>query len=181
MTPTVAVANVVHDKNGNVLLMRSNKRGAEGLYLFPGGKVDSGEYLNHAFARELKEETGLIVLDYPKFLGYTEHPSKLPQYKGYFFLTMFFLCESYAGEVTNKEPDKCQALEWYNIDKLAALPVTHNMRLFIDGVLPTSRHLFTKSEYNDERPAARRQDEIVRTTLYELGRCLPLASGYCQD
>jgi len=54
------VAAVIRDKAGNILLSRrlaSQHQG--GRWEFPGGKVESGETLHQALARELHEELGI--------------------------------------------------------------------------------------------------------------------------
>lgn len=54
--PAVSVAVVRGDR---VLLVRRARAPSQGLYAFPGGKVEQGETLEEAVRRELKEETGL--------------------------------------------------------------------------------------------------------------------------
>lgn len=54
--PAVSVAIVRGDK---VLLVKRARPPSQGLYAYPGGKVEPGETLSQAAARELEEETGL--------------------------------------------------------------------------------------------------------------------------
>ena len=53
----VAVAGLVTDARGRVLMIRSPRRDWE----FPGGQVEEGESLTDALRREVLEETGVIV------------------------------------------------------------------------------------------------------------------------
>jgi 8-oxo-dGTP diphosphatase len=53
----VAVAALVRNRAGKVLLMRHPQRGWE----FPGGQVEPGEDLITALKREVKEETGVTI------------------------------------------------------------------------------------------------------------------------
>ncbi|MBZ9694677.1 MULTISPECIES: NUDIX hydrolase [unclassified Mesorhizobium] len=54
--PAVSVAVVRGD---TVLLVKRARSPSQGLYAFPGGKVEAGETLEDAARRELMEETGL--------------------------------------------------------------------------------------------------------------------------
>ncbi|MDX8541305.1 NUDIX domain-containing protein [Mesorhizobium sp. M4B.F.Ca.ET.215.01.1.1] len=54
--PAVSVAIVRGDK---VLLVKRARPPSQGLYAYPGGKVEPGETQAQAAARELEEETGL--------------------------------------------------------------------------------------------------------------------------
>jgi len=53
----VAVAGLVTDVQGRVLMLRSPRRDWE----FPGGQVEEGESLTDALRREILEETGVTV------------------------------------------------------------------------------------------------------------------------
>jgi 8-oxo-dGTP diphosphatase len=59
--PTVAVAAVIFDPAGQVLLVRRGRPPGQGLWTVPGGKVEAGERLADAVVREVREETGLEV------------------------------------------------------------------------------------------------------------------------
>jgi 8-oxo-dGTP diphosphatase len=57
----LAVAGVVWNDEGEVLLIRRSKPPRQGEWSLPGGKVEFGETLEQALRRELREETGLEV------------------------------------------------------------------------------------------------------------------------
>ena len=60
--PIHVVAGVLRDERGRVLLAhRPPGKHLAGLWEFPGGKVEEGEATVDALARELREETGVIV------------------------------------------------------------------------------------------------------------------------
>ncbi len=58
--PKLAAATVV-EKNGLFLMIKRAIQPQLGLWGFPGGYVDRGEVVENAAAREVLEETGLIV------------------------------------------------------------------------------------------------------------------------
>jgi len=61
MTPVVAVGAIVFDASGRVLLVERGQPPAAGLWSVPGGKLEPHETLAQAVAREVAEETGLVV------------------------------------------------------------------------------------------------------------------------
>lgn len=104
-------------RDGRLLL--SQRRGDEfdGRWHLPSGKLDAGEDLVSSAAREAAEETG-VRLD-PAELGHvhTAHanaPGLEPR------IGHFFASTSWAGTPTNREPDKCYRLEWFDLDHLPA-------------------------------------------------------------
>lgn len=62
MTPPVPVVGVgaVCVRDGRLLLVRRGRPPGEGLWSLPGGRLEPGESLEEACARELVEETGLV-------------------------------------------------------------------------------------------------------------------------
>lgn len=52
---------VVRDAEGRVLLVRRANEPSRGLWSIPGGRVEDGETPREAAAREVREETGLVV------------------------------------------------------------------------------------------------------------------------
>jgi len=61
MPPQVAVGAIVFDEAGRVLLVERGRPPGVGLWSVPGGKLEYGETLAQAVAREVREETGLVV------------------------------------------------------------------------------------------------------------------------
>jgi ADP-ribose pyrophosphatase YjhB (NUDIX family) len=61
VTPVVAVGAIVFDAAGRVLVIQRGKPPGAGLWSVPGGKLEPHETLVQAVAREVREETGLVV------------------------------------------------------------------------------------------------------------------------
>ena len=58
--PQLAVSASIF-RDGKILLVRRARAPAKGIYSLPGGRVEFGETLHAALAREIDEETGLAV------------------------------------------------------------------------------------------------------------------------
>ena len=58
--PVLAVSAAII-RDGKVLIVRRARPPARGVYTLPGGGVEVGENLHEAVAREVREETGLMV------------------------------------------------------------------------------------------------------------------------
>ena len=61
MTPVVGVGAIVFDDAGRALLVERGRPPGAGLWSIPGGRLEPRETLAQAVAREVREETGLIV------------------------------------------------------------------------------------------------------------------------
>jgi len=61
VTPVVGVGAIVFDAEGRVLLVERGRPPGVGLWSVPGGKLEGAETLAQAVAREVREETGLLV------------------------------------------------------------------------------------------------------------------------
>lgn len=106
---------LIREKNGErevLLALRKNTGYNDGKYELPGGHVDADEDLMNAMIREAKEE---LNIDLKREDLKIEHI--LHHYKGN---RLKFLISStkYEGELKIGEPDKCEKLEWFNINKL---------------------------------------------------------------
>jgi ADP-ribose pyrophosphatase YjhB (NUDIX family) len=58
--PILAVSTAIF-RDGRVLLVRRARHPSHGVYTLPGGVVEAGETLTEAIAREVLEETGLVI------------------------------------------------------------------------------------------------------------------------
>lgn len=59
--PRIGSALLVRDEANRILLGKRNKDPQRGSWIIPGGKIHAFESIAEAAARELREETGLIV------------------------------------------------------------------------------------------------------------------------
>ena len=59
--PIECAGAVVHDGEGRLLLVRRAHEPGQGRWSLPGGRIEPGESAAEAAAREVLEETGLVV------------------------------------------------------------------------------------------------------------------------
>jgi len=93
--PQLAVSAVIF-RDGKVLLVRRARSPGKGFYSLPGGRVEFGESLHAALAREVDEETGLRI-DIVGLAGWRE---VLPSASG----GGHYLIMSFAARWTGREP-----------------------------------------------------------------------------
>lgn len=97
---SAAVAGLIADSNGKLMLV---KRGIEpnyGKYDLPGGFVDPGETAEQAIIRELFEELGLKV----KKLQYLESATNEYIYSGFSVFTLDLAFRVYPETLSNLKP-----------------------------------------------------------------------------
>lgn len=121
MTPTVAVGAFVFDAGGRVLLVERGRPPGVGLWTVPGGKLEPAEALAAAVAREVREETGLVVEVGPlvDVIEVVTPP--------YHYVILDYLARSVGGVLT--AGDDVRAARFVDDAELAVLPLT-------DGLLP---------------------------------------------
>lgn len=64
----VAAGVILNSQRQVLLALRPKDKHKGGLWEFPGGKVEAGESVQDALARELQEEINLVVLEASPFL-----------------------------------------------------------------------------------------------------------------
>src|SRR5216683_2365433 len=67
------VGAVIKDRGGRLLLIRRGHEPGAGLWSLPGGRIEPGETDQQAVVREIREETGLIVVC-DRLVGSVERP-----------------------------------------------------------------------------------------------------------
>jgi ADP-ribose pyrophosphatase YjhB (NUDIX family) len=124
--PTVAVAGIAIDSDGRVLLVRRGRPPGVGLWTVPGGRVELGESLAAACAREVAEETGLTV-EVAGLVEVIERMIPAGDRDLYHYVILDYLVRVTGG--TLRAADDVTDVRWCDDAALAALPLT-------DGLLP---------------------------------------------
>ena len=118
--PQLAVSAAIF-REGKVLLVRRARSPAKGFYSLPGGRVEFGESLHQALAREVDEETGLQI-EIVALAGWRE---VLPAAAG----AGHYLIMSFAARWVAREPALNDELDDYRWIAPEALPSLGELRL----------------------------------------------------
>ena len=105
------------DADGRVLLAkRPPGRPLEGLWEFPGGKIEQGETPEAALIRELKEELAIDVTEACLApLTFASH-----RYETFHLLMPLYVCRRWEGTVA---PQEGQTVKWVRPAQLAGYPM----------------------------------------------------------
>jgi len=114
-TPIEVVAAVIERPDGSFLLaQRPRGKVYAGFWEFPGGKVEPGEVLQAALARELHEELGIDVeIAYPWIVRHYTYPHATVSLN-------FYRVRAWKGEPHGKEN---QQLTWQHASALHVTPL----------------------------------------------------------
>jgi 8-oxo-dGTP pyrophosphatase MutT (NUDIX family) len=119
-------AGVIVINNGQVLLIKHSKSARlAGIFGLPAGHIDPGESEITAAARELKEETGIIV-DVANLIPVKKYVHEIPFEDGQKLMSyqVFLNEDNFDGELTSSEEGTAV---WIDLDKVKKLPLLPNV------------------------------------------------------
>lgn len=137
VAPVVAVGGFVFDRAGRILLVQRGRPPGEGLWTVPGGRLEPGETLVQGVAREVREETGLIV-EVGVLACVVEHISD-----GYHYVILDYLARPIGG--TLAAATDVTAAKFVEESELAELPLTNGLAPLIERARATHAPWFTAS------------------------------------
>ena len=100
-------------ENEILLLRRFNTGFRDGEYSVPAGHIDGGETIMEAAVREGREETGVDIAVDDLVFSTVMHRIEDDERVDFFFQVRMWM-----GDPFNAEPDKCDDLRWFNLDRL---------------------------------------------------------------
>ncbi|MGI8856175.1 MAG: NUDIX hydrolase [Thermomicrobiales bacterium] len=106
-----------------LLLRRFNTGYEDGNYSVIAGHLDGDEEVTSAALREAREEAGIAIAPEDVTVVGVMHRRAADE-RIDFFLT----ASRWAGAITNREPDKCDALAWFSLNHLPANVVPYVRR-----------------------------------------------------
>jgi mutator protein MutT len=115
----IPTSYAVFMKGNEVLLLRRANTGYwDGSYSLPAGHVEAGETFTSGLMREMQEEVDVVPnLEQTEMVHMLHRKSDTD---GSQRIDAFFTVREWQGEIQNKEPEKCDELSWYALDKLPA-------------------------------------------------------------
>lgn len=105
-------------RDGNKVLMQDRVGKSWAGYTFPGGHIETGESVVDAVVREMREETGLTLLD-PRICGVKQFPLKDGDYAGGRYIVFLFEATKYSGELISSDEGE---MHWVDISEIDGLP-----------------------------------------------------------
>ena len=112
-------------RGGEVLLQNRVKNDWRG-YALPGGHVEPGESIVQATIREMKEETGLTILQ-PQLCGVKQFPIENGRY-----LVFLFKTDKFTGELISSEEGE---MKWIPLKDLEDYDTVSDLRQLLDVML----------------------------------------------
>lgn len=106
---------IFNDKHQILLGLRKSKHG-QGTWCPPGGHMEYGESFEEGAAREAMEETGLRIN--PEDVSVADITNDFFKESGKHYVTINMTTHSYSGKPCIAEPEKCEAWQWFDTDKL---------------------------------------------------------------
>lgn len=128
--PRIGVAGVIFDEAGRVLLVERGKPPALGQWTVPGGSLERGESIAAGVAREVLEETGLVVEVGPLVAVVERMSEDAARGDGYHFVILDYLAVRRGGALA--AGSDARQVRFCDEAELARLPLTEGLLQVID-------------------------------------------------
>ncbi|WP_022765998.1 8-oxo-dGTP diphosphatase [Butyrivibrio sp. XPD2006] len=113
-------------QDGNRILLQNRIKEDWKGYTLPGGHVEPGESFVDAVKREMKEETGLDIIN-PKLAGIKQFPIDDGRY-----IVLLFRAVEFAGEVISSEEGQ---MEWVDRSNLSEIETVNDLEQLIEVII----------------------------------------------
>jgi len=106
--------HILFFKEEKLLLSLRKNISFDGLYGLVAGHLDGEETVANAVIREAKEEVGVEIEPKDIYVSTICH-SRANNKE---FIQFYVVCKKWHGEITNKEPEKCDGLKYFQVGSL---------------------------------------------------------------
>ena len=107
--PHVGIGVILVNPEGHILIGKREGSHAP-FWSIPGGYLEPGETFETAAIREVKEETGLDIVN-PVVVGVSNNLETYRE-EGVHMVSVFLLAKEFSGTLTLMEPEKCSGWQW---------------------------------------------------------------------
>ena len=114
-TAGIAVSLILKRGNEILLQLRKGTGYADGSYGLVGGYIDGQEPATQALIREAQEEAGIVIAPEDLHFSCVVHRRAASDLE---FVILMFTCETWRNEISNEEPDQCEELKFFSLDRL---------------------------------------------------------------
>lgn len=117
-----AVYGILKKDNKILLIRRFNTGYKDGFFTFPAGHIEKDELPSETMLRELEEEVG-VICDIKSIIP--AHVMYRMSNSGRTYTDYYFEILEYKGNPENKEPNKCDYFDWYEIENIPTNTLQH--------------------------------------------------------
>lgn len=143
--PIEVAVGVLEDARGRVLIaQRPAGKAYAGYWEFPGGKIEAGETVEEALARELHEELGVQVQNCEPLL------TLVHRYPEYSVRLQIRRVRGFSGEAHSREQ---QALTWVCPDELSQWRLLPADGPVVQAICQPAHYVFSPSDWHADRVA----------------------------
>ena len=115
-------------------------------FALPGGHIEVGESIVDAVIREMKEETGLTVVN-PKLCGVKQFPIKGGNYENGRYLVFLYKADQFFGDIASSEEGN---MHWVKKDDLAKVKLVGDFNELLEVMLDDNLSEFQYVVEDDE-------------------------------
>lgn len=144
LTDIESVRSLVFSPKGKLLILQRSAtcQGNPGIWELPGGKQKPNETQIDALLRELWQETGILVLDYPHSLqpAGTRVIQDGTKYLGRTINTYFADMPIFApNEKVTLRPEDHQSYAWVDFEELEGIELTEDTEMILNSLNPAAQ------------------------------------------
>jgi 8-oxo-dGTP diphosphatase len=114
MRPIIGIGVFVKKEGKALLGLRRSETHGDGEWSLPGGHLEQGESFEECCRWEVLEETGISITNIQK----ADFTNDIFPEAGLHYVTLYFTADYESGNLTNREPHKCERWEWFSTGEL---------------------------------------------------------------